>query len=81
MKMLEFPEAAIHKALSKLYWKLLKKELDKFPWYKNPIEFLELIMRSDSLLNKRANAEKAKKLGELFVELLNHVALKASDRL
>jgi hypothetical protein len=78
-EILEFPEAAIHKALSKLSWKLLKKEMDKFPWYKNPIEFLELIMRSDSLLNKRANAEKAKKRAELFAELLNHAATKAND--
>jgi len=80
-EILDFPEAAIHKALSKLSWKLLKKEMDKFPWYKNPIKLLELIMRSDSLLNKRANAEKAKKRSELFVELLNHVDLKTSDEI
>lgn len=76
---LEFPETAIHKALSKLSWKLLKKEMDKLPWYKSPIEFLELIMRCDSLLNKRINTDKAKKRSELFAELLAYVALKTKS--
>ncbi|OUM06346.1 hypothetical protein BW686_16840 [Pseudomonas syringae] len=70
----EFSEVAIHKALSKLSWKLLKKEMDKIPWRKYPVEFLELIMRSDSLLNKRKNTDKEKKREELFSELLAYVA-------
>lgn len=78
-EILELPEAAIHNALSKLSWKLLKKEMDKTPWYKSPIELLELIMRSDSLLNKRENTEKSRKRGELFTELLAHVALKVDS--
>ncbi|QGG73888.1 hypothetical protein [Pseudomonas syringae] len=70
------PEAAIHKALSKLSWKLLKKEIDKFPWYRKPLELLEVIMRSDSLINKRKNVEKTKKRTELFQELINYASIK-----
>lgn len=73
---LEFPEAAIHKALSKLSWKLLKKEMDKCPWYKNSLGFLKLIMRSGSLLNRRPNTDRANKRNILFNELINYVALK-----
>ncbi|NWA31505.1 MULTISPECIES: hypothetical protein [unclassified Pseudomonas] len=72
----DIPEAAVHKALSKLSWKLLKKEIDKFPWYKNPLELLDSVMRCDSLINKRKNLDKAHKRNELFNELTNYLQLK-----
>ncbi len=70
------PEAAIHKALSKLSWKLLKKEIDKFPWHRKPLELLEVVMRSDSLINKRNSVEKTNKRTELFQELINYASIK-----
>lgn len=71
----ELSETAIHNALSKLSWKLLKKEMDRTHWHKNPIEFLELVMRSDSLINKRENIDKKNKRTVLFTELLAHASL------
>lgn len=71
----ELSEKAIHNALSKLSWKLLKKEMDKSLWHKNPIEFLELVMRTDSLVNKRENEDKKNKRNVLFTELLAYASL------
>ncbi|WP_265578064.1 hypothetical protein [Pseudomonas protegens] len=76
----EIPEATVHKALSKLSWKLLKKEIDKFPWHKNPLALLDVIMRCDSLINKRKNADKSNKREELFNELLRYIELKTTDK-
>lgn len=70
------PEAAIHKALSKLSWKLLKREIDKFPWHKKPWELLEVVMRSDSLINKRGSIESTQKRTELLQELINYASTK-----
>lgn len=78
-KATDIPEAAIHKALSKLSWKLLKKEIDKFAWHKDPLELLEVVMRSDSLINKRKNLDKSQKRSVLLDELINYVDLK-TDR-
>ncbi len=72
----DIPDAAIHKTLSKLSWKLLKKEIEKFPWYRKPLELLEVVMRCDSLINKRKNIDKTNKRTELFHELINYVAMK-----
>ncbi|MQU28688.1 hypothetical protein GHO29_19630 [Pseudomonas helleri] len=74
-------EKAIHNALSKLSWKLLKKEMDKSLWHKNPMGFLELVMRSDSLVNKRENEDKQNKRNLLFTELLGYAThtLKKND--
>ena len=70
------PEAAIHKALYKLSWKLLKKEIDKYPWHKNPLQLLEVIMRSESLINKRKNVEVTKKSTDLLQELISYASIR-----
>lgn len=70
----EIPESGINKALAKLSWKLLKKELDRIAWKKNPLGLLEIVMRAESLINKRANVEKAQKRKVLFDELLGYVS-------
>lgn len=70
----EIPESGINNALQKLSWKLLKKELDKVAWRKNPIGLLKIVMRADSLINKRANADKANKRKILIGELIEYVS-------
>ncbi len=70
---IEFPEAAIGNALTKLSWKLLKRELDKFYWHKNPLALLAIILRTEALLNRRQHTEKERKRKELFDELTNYI--------
>ena len=77
----EIPESGINNALSKLSWKLLKKELDKVAWKKNPRGLLDIIMRADSLINKRTNAEKAKKRQDLIAELTLYISPSIDEEL
>ncbi|HCI2636919.1 hypothetical protein KUU78_11585 [Pseudomonas aeruginosa] len=72
----EIPEAAISSALTKVSWKLLKRELDKFQWHKNPPALLSVILRTEALINKRQNAEKTNKRKELFEELISYISPK-----
>jgi hypothetical protein len=72
----EIPEAAINSALTKLSWKLLKRELDKFQWYRSPLVLLSAIMRTEALINRRPNAEKTRKRKELFDDLIAFISLR-----
>ncbi|WP_431092590.1 hypothetical protein [Pseudomonas brassicacearum] len=76
----DIPEATIHKALTKLSWKLLKKEIDKLSLHKRPLELLEVVMRSDSLINKRKNLDKSKKRDVLLNELINYIEIKTEGK-
>lgn len=78
---LEIPEAAISSALTKLSWKLLKRELDKFQWYRDPLALLGVIMRAEALVNKRQSAEKTRKRKELFYDLMTYISPKLDKSL
>lgn len=74
----ELREKAIHDALAKVSWKLLKRELDKVAWHNQPLELLNVMMRADGLLNRRENNDKARRRAELFSELFAYVQGKLS---
>ncbi|MEC6744605.1 hypothetical protein [Pseudomonas qingdaonensis] len=80
-EVIEIPEVVITSALAKLSWKLLKRELDKFQWHKDPLALLSVIMRTDALINKRQNAERTRKREELFEQLIAYISPKISTSL
>lgn len=71
-----FPQKEIEDAIKKMSWKLLKKELDKFAWYKQPTKLLNTIIHSDSLIFKRINLARMEQRDSFFESIAGYFAKK-----